>query len=77
MLFWRQTIFNASGNNTIRQIVTAKKLLSCNYFILIYINLYFATWQHKQTNKQKKCTEKQNNTKELYTRKINETELHI
>ena len=41
------------------------------------INLYFAIWQHKQTNKQKKCTEKQSNTQELYTRKINETELHI
>ena len=42
-----------------------------------YINVYFAIWQHKQTNKQKKCTEKQSNTQELYTRKINETELHI
>jgi len=45
--------------------------------LYLYINLYFAIWQHKQTNKQKKCTEKQSNTQELYTRKINETELHI
>jgi len=37
------------------------KMLSPFIDALVNINLYFAIWQHKQTNKQKKCTEKQSN----------------